>query len=383
MPIPLKKLALLLLTALIAGNAAAERFIETVGSATISNDARQTAKQHAIKDAMQQAMLQAESRVDSSAAISKNVLVMESSRVTAAGTVEDVNVLEEWEKDGIYFVRIRAQVPRHKLRKPSPAARYRKKIAALQFEIENHSQTVDLTDIERSLPREILRRLELTDQFITIDGSDYLVAKNPQASAKLDDSYAYSQIAEKLGAQIILSGIIRDAGVSKEWGIFKKRHLEIEIFLHDGLSGARIARHRISETVENAGWYKPGLVMFSQDSFYNSNYGRVFERVLQRQTELLFADMENIPFSARVVDIKNKQIYFDAGLLSQIKTGDVLMTYRLSPEPLNGTNGYFLGYQEEPVASMAVKTVQPHFSAGQLETDASKLYVGDIIRFGW
>ncbi len=385
---PRSWIPLLLLLSLALGwpaQAATIRLVEAVGSAPILNGALILAREQAMQDAIEQAMLQTAARVDSTSTISANVLVIESSRVNAAGTVENVQIIDEWQDNGVLFVRIRAEVPLDKLRKPSPAARYRKKIAVLQFDVEKRTQIADLPGIERALAREMLRRLELTGAYLGIDGSQYL-ASDTRPGYRFDNPEVYVKLARKLGAQVILSGIIRDMGVNNGvLGLFNQsRHLEIEIYLHDGLSGARIARHRFSENVAGGHYFSGHSTLFSSAAFLQTNFGKALDRMLNRQVELVHEDLESLPFAARVVEVQGDQVYFDAGSTSRIQPGDVLMTYRLAPDPLHEPqSGRFLGYKETPVASLAVAQTQPHFSLGKLETAQVKLRPGDIIRFGW
>ncbi len=366
---------------LISPHAYSDKLVEAVGQAMIVNGANNMARERAVQDAMRQAMLHAEARVDSTASVSNNVLVIESARVNAAGTVENVKVLQEWTEDELYFVRIRAQVPEKKRRKPSAAARYRKKIAVLQFDVEHRNHIHDLTNIEQEMGRELLRRLEARGGFLGIDASQYLVSST-RPGLRFDDPRVYTSLAEKVGAQVILSGIIRDMGVN-DGLIQDSRNIEIEIFLHDGLSGARISRHRFSEKVAGAAFFDKPQSLFSNASFFTTAFGVSLNRILDRQIEMLEKDLEQIPFTARIVRIQGRKIYFNAGRTSQVAVGDMLMTYRLDPQALSGRSDRFLGYEETPIATLAITQVQPQFAVGELEIESADLYAGDLVRFGW
>ena len=107
------------------------------------------------------------------------------------------------------------------------------------------------------------------------------------------------------------------------------------------------------------------------------------DRVLERHVESVRDSLQRIPFSARIVEINGNEIVFNAGANSLIGVGDVLMTYRLSADPLRYNNQqFFLGRRETPVATLAVEQVQPLFAIGKLEIDKAELFPGDIIRFG-
>lgn len=358
----------------------AARVIESTGSAYINQGAQNLAKENAIKDAMQQALLQNRAHIDSVSTTNASVLIIDSSRINTSGTVENVKVLDEWIQGDIYYVRIRATIPDTDQIKKPKSLKYRKKIAAIQFDILHRAQTYDLKNIEFELPREILRRLENTGDFLTVDATKYLVSStNP--GLVFDNPGTYKMIGEKTGAQIIISGQIRDMQVIP--GFFRdKRQLEIEIYVHDAISGARIARHRFSETVQDASYFKEDEALFSNAGFNQTAFGSALNRLIDTQIELIAADVNQIPFSAKIIKVAGKQIYFDAGAASLIHSGDTLMTYRLDPTPLKDLDNNYLGHEETPIAMLNVQQVQPQFSIGKLEIKNSNLTAGDIVRFG-
>ncbi len=356
------------------------RLVEAVGSAPIVDGATNLAREQAVQDAMRQAMLQTKAHVDATSVVSTNVLIIDSARVNAAGTVQDVTVLDQWVDNGVLHVRIRAQIPEEQLRTPSPSARYRKKIAALQFDVLNRRHIYDMPGVERELPRELLRRLGNSDGFVSVDGTRYLLKSDgPQDR----DTTTIAAIADQLGVQFLLSGVIRDMGVNRSL-LTRSRRLEVEVFIYDGLSGARVARHRFSENVADAGLFDRGTVLFSNAEFFQTVYGAALDRVIARQVEMVEMDMDKLPFSARVIQVDGKKVYFNAGVTSRVQTGDILMTFRLDPQPLiDESSARLLGYKETPVAALAVHQVQPLFAMGELETEGNDLHPGDIIRFGW
>jgi len=377
----LSGLFLLFLILLLSVNktAMAEQIVEATGSAGIKNGAQHIAKEKAIKNAMQQALMQNKSHIDSTSTISANVIVIDSARVNTSGTIEKVKVIKEWVKDNVYFVRIRASIPENLLDQYAKKIKFRKKIAVMQFDILHRAQVYDLPNIERELPQEILRRLNNSGEFITIDATQYL-ASPIHPGMRFDAPDVYKMIAEKTSAQFVLSGQIRDMQVTP--GFFRdKRNLEIEIYLHDGLSGTPIAKHRYSEVINNAGLFEIRKSLFSSADFFKTNIGKSFHKILQSQVAIIREDLRDIPFSAKVIKISDKKVYFNAGRNSLVNVGDVLMTYRLEADPLSLGN-VTLGRVETPVASMAVEQVQAQFSIGKLEIDNAELSPGDIIRFG-
>jgi len=372
---------LCIISMVVMPNAMSATEMEAQGSAAIKDGATGMAREQAIKDAMRQAATQAKSSIESTTLTSANMLLVESISVNAAASVEDVKVLEEWIDDGVFYVRIRATIPTKGTRTPSPAAHYRKKIAVLQFDIQHRADVVDLPGIEQEWPRELLRRLENSGNFLGIDGSNYLVSKT-SPGFKFDDPEGYAYLAEKLDAQVLISGVIRSMKL-KDGFFFDQREVDIELFIHDGISGARISNHRFQEEIELLSWTSNATTIFNNESKMVSRFQKKISEVIDRHVEVVKTNLEKIPFSARIVGINGSEVIFNAGGASLVEVGDVLMTYRLSADALRYSNqSFFLGRRETPVATISVEQVQPLFAVGKLEIGKADLFPGDIIRFG-
>ncbi|MDH5544957.1 MAG: flagellar assembly protein FlgT [Gammaproteobacteria bacterium] len=366
---------------ILAFSVSADTIVEAQGSAVIKDGAVGMAREQAIKNAMRQAATQFKSEIDSTTLTSSSVLLIESTRVNAASRVEDVKVLQEWAEKDVYHVHIRAKIPRDGSRPSSPAARYRKKVAILQFDIIKKQHVIDFPGIEQDWPRELLGRLESSGSFLGEDGTQYLISRdNP--GYKFDDPETYAVLADKLDVQIIVSGVIHS--MEKRDGlVFDQRDIDIELFIHDGVSGARIANHRFSKTVEGVSLLSDARAWITNKTFMHSAYGKAMSEIMNRHVEMIRNNLQMIPFTARIVQISGNEIIFNAGATSLVEVGDTLMTYRLSPDPIRFTQKeFFLGRRETPVATLAVEQVQPLFSVGRLEIDKAQLFPGDIIRFG-
>ncbi len=350
------------------------RLVEAEGSATIHDGAVHLARQQAIQDALRNARLQTRAWIRSASATERQVLIIDSARVVAEGRVEDMTILDEWREGELYHVRIRARVGPESDTAPA-AARYRKRVAVLQFTLADPRQGADLPGIERAWARALVQRLMESGHYLAVDGSDYRLT--PQA-----DPEAVAALARRLGVQFLVAGSLHDLGFSGRW-LRRARHAEVELFVYDGLSGSLLARHRLSERVLGARPFPVATTPFSLPAFATHPYGAALTRLLHRQGELLHQDLSPLPFSARVVAVEGDTVTFDAGATANVQPGDLLMTYRLDPQPVRDLSGRFLGYRETPVAALTVRQVQPRFALGELEQATVPLYPGDIIRFGW
>ncbi|MEK6748289.1 MAG: flagellar assembly protein T N-terminal domain-containing protein [Pseudomonadota bacterium] len=359
-------------------NAVSAREIEAEGMAVISDGAYNAAREKAIKEALRQAMLQTTAQVDSTSVVSTNVLIIDSARVSTAGTTKDTEIIDEWTDEDILHVRIRTHVPKDGERNADPAARYRKKVAVLQFEVLDRRQVFDFPEFERELPLEIQRRLQTSGEFIAIDATRTRLAIEPN----IEQQKSAVNVAGHAGAQILIVGTIRDMGVHERPLWLSTRRLEIEIAILDGISGMLVGRHRLSENVARSAWFAPRVNVFSNAEFMRTGYGHALDRILDRQVDLIRADLAQLPFSAHIVRVEGKKVYIDAGSATGISVGDLLMTYRVATDPVTSVgNGLWLGFKETPMTTIDIKQVQPLFAIGELEGNKD-LRPGDMVRFG-
>ncbi len=413
----LLKILLLLLIVSLPGGLAQAQTVEAEGAARIGDSTAQ-AKRMALQDAIRQALMQANARISITTVTTRNGVVADNMRFSAQGRVTHVVILREWTDEDHYYVKIRAQVPDdallQALMKADPggaddtgqaswyangnaeaANRYRRKVAVSQFHVLDRTQIHDLPKIETELARELERRLISDGRVLTVNASQYLLPLSEEGVISQrrilgalpparEPHQVASEFAESLGVQFVVTGVIRDMSVSNHFLGTKMRHLELDLFIHDGISGALVARHRVSETVEErvlTALHPADTVMMSE-KFFASPFGREVDQMLDRMVALIVSDVGSQPFTARVIRAEGNKVYFDAGGLADIRVGDVLNTYKLSEVPVKDYPGQrALGYAENPATNLIVTQVQRLFSVGELAEDIARLAPGDVIRF--
>ncbi len=413
----LLKILLLLLAVPLSGGLAQAQTVEAEGAARIESSVA-LAKRMALQDAIRQALMQANAQISTTTVTTRTGVVADNMRFSAQGRVTHVVILREWTDEDHYYVKIRAEVPGDELMQAllkakqggngnggqagpyangnaEAANRYRRKVAVSQFHVLDRTQIHDLPKIETELARELERRLISDGRVLTVNASQYLLPLTEEGVISQrrilgalpparEPHQVASEFAESLGVQFVVTGVIRDMSVSNHFLGTKMRHLELDLFIHDGISGASVARHRVSETVEErvlAGWSPVDTVMMSE-KFFASPFGRKVDQMLDRMVELIVSDVSSQPFTARVIRAEGSRVYFDAGGLANIRVGDVLNTYKLSEVPVKDYPGQrALGYAENPSTNLIVTQVQRLFSVGELAEDIARLVPGDVIRF--
>ena len=368
----------------LASHVAYALSVEAEGTAPVVDGAPGKARIAAIQNAIKQAAMQNSVEISTATTLSNHTVTGDSARLRSTGRVTNVSVADEWTEDGILHVLIRAEVDASRSIDVAKND-YRKKIAFMQLLVRDRSAAADLAYIEMELPRLLRKEMESRHGVIGVDGAQYVLAERTASSVEqniIPSREMVERVAKELGTQFLVSGVILDTGVNDEL-LGKSRRFEMELMLFDGVSGTLLARSRYNENVVGVDLLKAGVSIASAE-FLATPYGLAIQKILQRASGALFAELNRLPFSARVIRSDAKKVYFDAGSTSSVRVGDMLLTYKVGDEQMaDPANGRFLGFTEQPIATLVVKSVQPQFAVGELESDQAHVKPGDIVRFGW
>lgn len=266
----------------------------------------------------------------------------------------------------------------------------KKKILATAFAVNKPAQVQDIDDIAHGLPRELLRRLENSKEFLTRSSSNLLSFTLQQEAPGVA---LVRQVANEHDSQFIIAGEIRNAGLlieKKYFGLWttRKRHIEIELAVYDGLSGAMLARHTLQKQAEDIGQVGREQV-FGSAVFFAASFGKAINALLDEATQLLLQDLQTLPVMAKILKIANGQLILDAGAASAISTGDlasvVITDNSLPALGLKAQQGQppVIGVAQTSLGKLAIIQVQQSFSIAELspEMKADEVKVGDFVRF--
>lgn len=254
----------------------------------------------------------------------------------------------------------------------TPAAK--KKIALVQFDVANTQHVDDISNIYDGLPLALASRLEASGEFLPV-----YAGRSIPAEAGAAQREAVMQIAGEAGAQFLISGMVVNAGTSREKGYLgtsiggtTKRHIEVELAVYDGLTGARLLLRRLDEQAQGdvrVGNDKP----FGSSIFFEMELGQATSRLLDVAVKDIRAALENAPFFAHIIRVEGKRVFLDAGSDSRLKPGDQLVVYARDATPVVGLKGVVLGATVRAADTVTLTQVQPQFSSGELSDDAAKL----------
>src|SRR5260221_1246081 len=86
-----------------------------------------------------------------------------------------------------------------------------------------------------------------------------------------------------------------------------------------------------------------------------------------------------LPWSARVIDVRDGVVYINAGASAGIQTGTEFEVFHPGDPLIDPETGRTLGSAETPAGSIAVEKVQDNFSASRI-TSGGGMQRGDVVR---
>ena len=366
--------------------------VQAEGTAQIVGDNTVLARSQAINDAMRQASMQASSRVNAATRMANNVIEVDTVRVQTSAEVSDVVILDEWIDDNrdVYHVLLRAHIKSENSRARTRSRHdYRYKLAVTQFDVADRMDIQDLPRFEVEFAREYLRRLQVEQNLFVVDATDYNLKQSlePYLALGHTPQQLIVDLARRLGVQFVVSGNIQDMATTQHFPLVELRHVEVEILVHDGISGALVSRHKALGSTWQGGWLDfPTTTPVFSDKFFASPIGQEINKTLKELVSQTAHGISQLPFTARVLKVQGGRVFFDVGTTSLVQVGDVLMGYKLDSAPLmDVAQGQFFGYVESPLAAITVRQVQPLFAVGEVNLDkgAEGLQAGDVLRLSW
>ena len=302
--------------------------VVTEGSATLAQGGKLQARREAIDAAVAEAARQF--RTDS---------------VQNTRGLLDSKVVDEWQEDNIYHVQILAVWSD----KQMCASGYRKKILATAFPVMNADQisVSESQDLYGGIPREIVNQLQESGDFIGRNNTNTVLYERPDLAPEIlpNSNYTGSSIlnlARQKDAQFILSGVIRDFKIeSGEYvrgsGVFSeiksmlrdmvgRRSIGVDVFVHDGFSGALLFQHRYTDSVVGDVALPAGYTVGSQ-RFHDTPVGFKVETLVHQASDDIRQFLSCFPFASRVTQVEGNTIVIAAGAQDKVKPGDQFKLY--------------------------------------------------------
>ncbi len=368
--------------------------ITAIGSAVLVEDI-ETSRDQAIRDALRQASLQMGGSIHSSQMLVDGLITSDQMSLKTHGQFRHVRILQEKISQGILEIKLRAEFIEEGQCATNEGNGYRKAVAVAGFALQTPKQAVlgGLQNIEQQLPSVLANTLNGRHRLHAMDSGHVLmfssVDRAPSSQNNLQRLTNSVELAKELGAQFVVSGVIRDldminpdADVPRFWdqsldiiGLSRAKRMRnfvLDVYVHDGISGALMFQN----TYATAGvWeyddYK--RTGFATPVFWKSDFGQHVKDALSKVVDDLNTNLGCQPYMAKIIDTSGDYIRLDTGGSVGMRPGDELTVFRTSTFYNLDQEG--LTQLHDTKVKATITQVQPRFAIAKLNKTASRFAI--------
>lgn len=222
------------------------------------------------------------------------------------------------------------------------AQRYRKKLAVAGFPLEHPEQSVfgGLKVVGKAVSTSLYQKFEQSERVQTFSAPQWQMVASRSAAPSMTFGASnklgkYSAVSREMGAQFVMSGVIRDVGINDpgawntDYGSKVKRALfssdtsrnfELDMVVHDGYTGRVIMERHYS----GSGRWDVSLsdkVSFASPRFFETGYGQAVEKVLADMTSDVLAQLDCQPMLVPITEVTGKDLLLEVGTPSGLLPG--------------------------------------------------------------
>ncbi|KAA1175896.1 hypothetical protein FWJ25_01825 [Marinobacter salinexigens] len=387
------KVFLGLMVMLVAVSQVQAVVLEGVGSAVIYQGDLEAARAKARQAALRDLSLQYEARVSTSDTMENGVLTGSRTEVASRARARNVRVVDETQSGNRLRIVVRADVTEGAGScGAGDASHLRKRVAVMGFPMIEPSQARlgRLDDAGERLPQRLQQKLRETGQLQVLGASSrQLFSEIPDAPTSMAGDNALSnvvQVARELGAQFVVTGVIRDMEVSdpSAWGTSvwdgmkrtlwngdQSRRFVVDLMVFDGFSGSPVYRQRFATSAD---WDAStgSSDGFGSGGFQASAYGRAVDDAIDDMALAVNDVVACQPFMTRITRVDGDTVTLESGATAGLRPGDELHLYRSARywNSLGGTPELSDARQ-----TVTLNNVHPDFSNGSMSLPGGQLNI--------
>jgi curli biogenesis system outer membrane secretion channel CsgG len=272
----------------------------------------------------------------------------------------------------------------------------KKRVAVVRFESTGKfSQKYGDWDIGGGLAAQLTTALAESGWFVVVERaalSDVL-REQEMALEKVVSKESAAKVGQVLGAQLLVKGAVTEFEQDAEGGGIKlgvgglpgglslggggntvSAHVAIDLRLIDTSTSQVVravraegkgTRRGVSATIDAK------MVSIGGDAFKNTPLGMATREAIQRAVLGVQQTMERVPWTGRVMEFADGQVYINAGQDASIKEGDTFVVSSLVRELTDPETGAVRGIIENRLGQMKVEKVEDKFAIGRMVDGAA------------
>ncbi len=377
-------------------------WIQVTGSAPLDAGSYESVRLQARESALQQAVMQYGTEVRSHQRMENGVLRHDEVSMHSQARVARAFVQDEYRERGQLHLVMSVEVEPVPQCPTSQSGQYKKKVAVLGFSVQSPEQARmgRIHDVDRGLASALNEALHRQGGLVVYESSQlkiYPETRNaPSHYTGQNTLTKAADLASQMGAQFVISGVVRNLGVEEE-AAFKNsywqrianfaknsnrtRHFSVDLFVHDGFSGAIVWQRNFTTQGQ---WREAAnrKLGFSHPEFWEGEYGRAVAQLIDDMAWKVEEQLRCQPFMTRISRVEGKTLHFDSGASTGIRPGDKLSLYRTFHFNDADQQG---GVELTNVkTALTVSQVHPGFASGTIAVDPGRLNIQeDDLLIAW
>jgi curli biogenesis system outer membrane secretion channel CsgG len=257
------------------------------------------------------------------------------------------------------------------------------------------------SDIGGGLAAQLVTELTNSGRFIVLERAELpnVIREEELGLLKVATPETAPHAGQVLGAQLLVRGSVTEFsqsvdGSGKQLGLTLAGaalglgtnrvtgRVAIDLRLIDATTSQVIesgrAEAKISQRVTNAD-IGAGPLSFGKSSFDQTALGRATRDAIAQAVRLIVARMESVPWTGRVVEVSDGQLYVNAGQDTNLKPGQRLVVSTITKELTDPATGEKLGVVERRLGEIELEVVREKFSIAKL-IQPMQVARGDVVR---
>ncbi|MFL1455173.1 flagellar assembly protein T N-terminal domain-containing protein [Marinobacter sp. GN3S48] len=383
---------ILLVLTLLVTPAAQAVVLEGTGHATIHGGDVDEAREKARKAALRDVALRYEAQISSRDTVENGVVTESRLQVASSARARDARIVDEYRRGDLLRVTVRADMSAGSSCGVGEAAGLKKRVAVTGFPIlyTDQARVGRIDDAGEILPQQLQASLRETGRLQVYGATTSRLFQdllNAPTQQKFDNRLTnVIQVARELDVQFVVTGVIRDLGVSdpSAWGTSvldrlqrgvgvanQNRRFVADLMVFDGFSGAPVYQQRFATEAQwDAG---PGASAgFNSAGFQETAYGQAVSGIMADMSSAVQEALACQPFITRITRVDGNRVTLASGATAGLRPGDELHLYRSQSffDSLGGTPEL-----SDSQTRMTLNNVHPDFSNGEMPLSGGEINI--------
>jgi len=275
----------------------------------------------------------------------------------------------------------------------------KKRLAVLRFDNKVKTPIPDASwKIGEGLTEMLTSELFKTGRFIMVERAALadIVKEQELGQTGLVRKETVAKVGELLGAQLLIAGAVTEFEAQSSGGRggmgyrgfalnlqANSAHIAVDVRLVDASTGQILSSLNAEAQAQETGLgFAANIrgVSFGSAGFEKTPLGQATREAIHKAVLFIIKEMEPVPWTGRVVQVKDSDVYVNAGGNVNLKPGVKLTAYVKGEDLIDPTTGLNLGSKDTLIGNVTLREVQDKFSIGTFSGNGA-LKRGDIVKF--